>query len=111
MTPPAVPEWSYISSIDVSAHDPATAYLAATRYKLDDLTPLVFRTSDYGATWTSTAGDLPSEATIRVLREDPARPGLLYAGSERDLFVTFDDGDRYRAACKLARLVGVELED
>ena len=97
VTPPGVPEWSYISSIDVSAHDPATAYLAATRYKLDDLAPLVFKTSDYGATWTSIAGDLPAAATTRVLREDPTRAGLLYAGSERDLFVTFDDGASWQS--------------
>ena len=97
ITPPAVPEWSYISSIEVSPHDPATTYLAATRYKLDDLVPLVFKTSDYGVTWTDIASDLPADATARVLREDRTRSGLLYMGSERDLFVTFDDGASWQS--------------
>jgi len=94
VTPPAdlLPEWALISIIEPSPHDPATAYVAATRYKLDDSRPYLLKTTDYGATWTSITGDLPDDAFTRVIREDPNRAGLLYVGTETGLFVSFDDG-------------------
>ena len=95
--PDLLPEWALISIIEPSPHDPATAYVAATRYKLDDLAPYALKTTDYGATWTSIRGDLPDDAFVRVIREDPHRRGLLYCGTETGLYVSFDDGRHWQA--------------
>ena len=92
ITPPGLPEWATVATIELSPHDPATAYVAAFRYKLDDYRPYLFKTADYGATWTQITGDLPADDFTRVIREDPVRPGLLYAGTERGVFVSCDDG-------------------
>ena len=92
VTPPDLPEWALISIIEPSPHDAATAYLAATRYKLDDSTPYLYKTGDYGATWTRITGGIPAGAITRVIREDPNRRGLLYAGTETGVFLSFDDG-------------------
>jgi len=94
VTPPArdLPEWSLISSVEPSPHDAGTAYVAATRYKLDDFRPYVFKTSDYGRTWRKVAAGIPDNHFIRVVREDPVRRGLLYAGGEFGVYVSFDDG-------------------
>jgi hypothetical protein len=78
--------------LEPSVHDPATIYLAATRYKLDDYRPYLFKTSDYGASWQRIDGSFPQEQITRMLREDPVRQGLLYVGTERGLFVSFDAG-------------------
>jgi hypothetical protein len=94
VTPPArdLPEWSLISSVEPSPHDAGTAYVAATRYKLDDFRPYIFKTTDYGRTWRKLVVGIPDNHFIRVVREDPARRGLLYAGGEFGLYVSFDDG-------------------
>jgi photosystem II stability/assembly factor-like uncharacterized protein len=92
VTPPDLPEWALISIIEPSPHDAATAYLAATRYKLDDTTPYLYKTSDYGATWARITSGIPAEAITRVIREDPNHRGLLYAGTETGVFLSFDDG-------------------
>ena len=92
ITPPELPEWATVATIELSPHDPATAYVAAFRYKLDDYRPYLFKTADHGATWTQITGDLPADDFTRVIREDPERPGLLYAGTERGLYVSGDDG-------------------
>ncbi len=92
VTPPDLPEWALISIVEASPHDPATAYLAATRYKLDDTRPYLYKTSDYGATWTLITGGIPDHEFTRVVREDPNRRGLLYAGTETGLYVSLDDG-------------------
>ena len=92
VTPPDLPEWAMISIIEPSPHDAATAYVAATCYKSDDLRPFLFRTSDYGATWTTITGGIPEDEFTRVIREDPNRRGLLYCGTERGIHVSFDDG-------------------
>jgi photosystem II stability/assembly factor-like uncharacterized protein len=89
--------WALISIIDVSAHDPATAYLAATRYKLDDLRPYLYKTADYGQTWTKITSGLPETDFTRVIREDPNCRGLLYAGTETGLYVSFDDGEHWES--------------
>jgi photosystem II stability/assembly factor-like uncharacterized protein len=92
VTPPQLGEWALVSIVEPSHHDGATAYIAATRYKLDDLTPCILRTRDYGATWeTITAGIAPGDFT-RVVREDPECPGLLFCGTESGVYVSFDDG-------------------
>lgn len=92
VTPPGLPEWSLISILEASPHDPAAAYVAANRYKLDDFTPYLFKTSDYGASWTRITNGLPENVFCRAIREDPTRRGLLYCGTETGLFVSFDDG-------------------
>jgi photosystem II stability/assembly factor-like uncharacterized protein len=94
VTPAAdlLPEWALISIIEPSPHDPASVYVAATRYKLDDTTPYLVKTSDYGRTWKRITGGIPAHEFTRVIREDPNRRGLLYAGTETGLYVSFDDG-------------------
>jgi len=92
VTPPDLPEFSLITVIEPSAHDAATVYLAATRYKLDEYGPFLFKTADYGASWQRIDASFPAGEITRILRADPARDGLLYAGSETGLFVSFDDG-------------------
>ncbi len=98
VTPPAdlLPEWALISIIEPSPHDPAVAYVAATRYKLDDFAPYLLKTADYGRTWTLITGGLAPDDFTRVIRADPARPGLLYAGTETGVRISFDDGARWQ---------------
>lgn len=91
-----LPEWALISVIEPSPHDPATAYVAATRYKLDDTAPYLLKTSDFGQTWTSITNAIPEHEFTRVIREDPIRKGLLYAGTETGLYVSFDDGRHWQ---------------
>jgi photosystem II stability/assembly factor-like uncharacterized protein len=92
VTPPELPEWALISVVEPSPHDAATCYVAATRYKHDDTRPYLYRTADYGRTWTRISGGLPDGAITRVIREDPNRRGLLYCGTETGLWVSLDDG-------------------
>ena len=100
VTPPDLPEWSFVRTVEPSPHDPATVYVAATRYKLADTTPYVYRTTDYGATWESIVGAgegaIPVDDVVRVVRADPERPGLLYLGTETGLYVSLDDGGSWR---------------
>ncbi len=97
ITPAALPEWALVSIIEPSPHDPASAYLAATCYKLDDFQPYLYKTNDYGKTWTKITVGIPSNDFTRVIREDPVRRGLLYAGTETDIYVSFDDGERWQS--------------
>jgi photosystem II stability/assembly factor-like uncharacterized protein len=97
VTPKGIPEWIRINSIEVSPHDKATAYVAATMYQFDDVQPYLYKTSDYGKTWTKIVSGIPEGAFTRVVREDPVRRGLLYAGTETGLYVSFDDGGSWRA--------------
>ena len=89
---PGHPGEAMINAIEVSPHDPATAYLAVTGYKLDDPRPYIYKTVDHGQHWRRIDGGLPETAFVRVVREDPAVPGLLYAGTELGMFVSYDDG-------------------
>jgi len=97
VTPSELPEWTLISMIEHSPHDPATVYVAATRYKLDDVHPYLFKTNDYGQTWQAIVNGIPDHDFTRVIREDPARRGLLYAGSETGIYVSFDDGANWQS--------------
>lgn len=81
-----------VNEIAVSPHDPATAYAAVNRYKFNDFTPMAFVTRDYGSTWESIAEGFADEAWVHVVREDPRSPGLLYAGTESGIYVSFDGG-------------------
>lgn len=96
ITPAGLPEWATVCTIELSPHAPGTAYLAATRYKLDDTRPYLFRTTDHGATWQAIAKGIPEDEFTRVIRVDPERPGLLYAGTETGLHVSLDDGASWR---------------
>ncbi len=96
VTPPGLPE-SIINSIEVSPHDPATAYVVVMRYKFMDLKPYIFKTGDYGQNWTQITNGIEGEHTfVRVVREDPVRKGLLYAGTETGLYISFDDGQHWQ---------------
>lgn len=96
VTPDGFPDFTLVSVIEPSSHDPGTAYIAANRYKLDDLTPYLFRTTDYGESWTLITDGIMADDFTRVIREDPTRPGLLYAGTETGLYLSFDDGETWR---------------
>ena len=101
VTPPDLPEWAFIRTVEPSPHDPAALYLAATRYKLDDPAPYLYKTTDYGESWqaiTGAGGDaaIPPDDFVRVVRSDPGCPGVLYAGTETGLYVSLDDGETWR---------------
>jgi len=97
VTPKTLPEWSLISIIDASPHEAGTAYVAANRYKHDDFKPYIFKTNDYGKTWTQITKGIPDGAFTRAVREDPRRKGLLYAGTETGMYVSFDDGANWQS--------------
>ncbi|QXP56419.1 glycosyl hydrolase [Cellulophaga sp. HaHa_2_95] len=92
VTPANMPEWSMINSIEPSAFDAGTCYVAATRYKLGDFEPYLYKTTDYGKTWRKITNGIDEEHFTRVVREDPKRKGLLYAGTETGMYISFDDG-------------------
>jgi photosystem II stability/assembly factor-like uncharacterized protein len=97
VTPKGMPDWIQINSIDASSIDAGTAYVAATAYKLDDFKPYLYKTSDYGKTWKKITSGIPDNAFTRVIREDPNRRGLLFAGTETGLFVSFDEGENWQS--------------
>ena len=86
-----------INAIELSPHDKATAYLAVTGYKLNDFRPYIYKTADYGRKWQRIDKGLPEDAFVRVVREDPAQKGLLYAGTESGIFVSFNDGKEWQS--------------
>jgi photosystem II stability/assembly factor-like uncharacterized protein len=92
-----LPDWALISIIDPSPHDAATAIVTATRYKHDDFKPYIFKTTDYGKTWKKIVNGIPANEYTRVVREDPNRKGLLYCGTERGVYVSFDDGTNWQS--------------
>ena len=85
-----------INAIEVSPHDPATVYVAANKYKWNDFTPFIYRSADYGKTWTKLVTGIPYGAFVKVVREDDQRKGLLYAGTETGLYVSYDDGTTWK---------------
>ncbi len=96
VTPKGMPEWMMINSIEPSAFDPATCYIAGTKYKTGDFAPYLYKTSDYGKTWTKITNGINAEHFTRVLREDPNQKGLLYAGTETGMYVSFNDGKNWK---------------
>jgi photosystem II stability/assembly factor-like uncharacterized protein len=88
-------DFALMSMIETSRFDKGKAYLAATRYKLNDFKPYLFKTTDYGKTWTAITSGIPADEWTRVVREDPYKKGLLYAGTERGVYVSFNDGDSW----------------
>ncbi len=97
VTPKGMPAWSNVSLIDASPEKPGTAYAAVNRFKLDDLKPYLWKTTDYGKTWTAITNGIPAGAFVRAVREDPKRPGLLYAGTEKGVYVSFNDGAKWQS--------------
>jgi len=97
VTPPEIKDWSKIASIDPSPKDSATAYVAVDRHRLDDRHPYIYRTHDFGKTWTAIASGIPDESWVNTVREDPIRDHLLYAGTRTGVFVSFDDGDHWQS--------------
>jgi photosystem II stability/assembly factor-like uncharacterized protein len=97
VTPKGFPEWSQINSIDASTFDAGTAYVAVTAYKLDDFHPYLFKTADYGKTWTKIVNGIPDRHFTRVVKEDPNHRGLLVAGTEFGLYISFDDGANWKS--------------
>ena len=96
ITPPDLGDWTMFTMIEPSPHDRATAYVTATRYKNDDYAPYVFKTTNYGANWTSITAGIAEDHFCRVVREDPNREGLLYLGTEFGLYISFDAGAEWQ---------------
>jgi photosystem II stability/assembly factor-like uncharacterized protein len=99
ITPQGLPKWSTVNAIEASPHAAGKAYVTVYRYRMDDFRPYVYRTTDYGAHWTRIADGtrgIPPGYPTRVVREDPVREGLLYAGTEYGAFVSFDDGGHWQ---------------
>jgi photosystem II stability/assembly factor-like uncharacterized protein len=109
VTPQAMPEWSLVNSVEPSGFDKGTVYVAATRYKLDDFKPYLWKSADYGASWVRIDAGIPADQFTRVVRADPVRKGLLYAGTERGVWVSFDDGASWRSLQLEAKKGGLPL--
>ena len=97
VTPKGMPEWMMINSVDPSPFDAGTCYVAGTRYKMGDFRPYLYKTTDYGVTWKQINQGIPNEHFTRVVRADPAKKGLLYAGTETGMYISFNDGERWEA--------------
>ncbi|MBW4969947.1 VPS10 domain-containing protein [Croceibacter atlanticus] len=95
VTPKNMPEWTMINSIEPSAFDEGTCYVAGTRYKWGDFQPYLYKTTDYGKSWTKITNGINEEHFTRVLREDPKQKGLLYAGTETGMYISFNDGKNW----------------
>src|SRR6476469_8604342 len=107
VTPKGIPEWSRISMIEASNFSAGTAYAASNHYQMDDMKPYIYRTSDYGASWQLLVNGIPPTEFVRVVREDPVRKGLLYAGTERGVWVSFDEGTHWQTLRKNLPIVPV----
>jgi photosystem II stability/assembly factor-like uncharacterized protein len=93
---PNMPEWSCVNMIEPSHFDPGIAYVAVDRHRLDDIKPYIFKTNDTGHNWTAITNGIPGGAYVRAVREDPKRRGLLYAGTELGVYVSFDEGGHWQ---------------
>jgi photosystem II stability/assembly factor-like uncharacterized protein len=96
VSPKGLAPWSMISLVDASPHDAATAYAAIDRHQMDDIRPYIYRTRDFGRTWTKITSGIPENTYVHAVREDPVRKGLLFAGTETGVFVSFNDGDNWQ---------------
>lgn len=97
VTPKGIPEWSMVSTIEASRFSPGTAYAAVDAHRLDDFRPYIYRTNDFGKTWTEIDDGLPPNFYVHVVREDSEKKGLLYAGTETGIYVSFDDGVHWQS--------------
>jgi len=107
ITPKQLPEWTMINSIEPSPFDPGTCYVAGTRYKLGDYTPYLYKTTDYGVTWKTITKGIAKEDFTRVVRADPKQKGLLYAGTEHGIYVSYDDGTSWSSFQKNLPIVPI----
>ncbi len=96
-TPPQLLAWQKVSVLEASHFDQQTAYAAINTLRLDDLRPHIYRTRDSGKTWTETTSGIPENENVNSVREDPKRKGLLFAGTERAVYISFDDGDHWQS--------------
>lgn len=96
VTPKGMPEWMMINSVEPSAFDEGTCYIAGTKYKTGDFQPYLYKTTDYGKSWTKITNGINPEHFTRVVREDPKQKGLLYAGTETGMYISFDDGKNWK---------------
>lgn len=96
VTPAGIPEWMMINSVEIDPFNKGGLYIAGTRYKLGDFTPYLYKTEDYGQTWKKITNGIKSEDFTRVVRADPKRKGLLYAGTEAGMYISFDDGNSWK---------------
>ncbi len=97
VTPPELTPWSKVTQLEASHFDDQSAYASVSRFRIDDLAPYIYRTHDRGKTWKKITDGLPDDAPIDTVREDPVRKGLLFAGSETSVWVSFDDGDHWQS--------------
>ena len=97
VTPKGLPEWAMVSLIEASPFDAATAYAAVDAHKLDNFKPYIFKTTDFGKNWTQINAGLPDGSYVHAVREDPTRKGLLFAGTETGIWVSFDDGAHWQS--------------
>jgi hypothetical protein len=97
ITPPGMPDFGRVSLIDASPHNPGAAYVAVKNYQNDDRHPYIFKTADYGKTWTKIVTGIPENDFVHAVREDPVRQGLLFAGTEHGIYVSFDDGAQWQS--------------
>ena len=114
ITPRELPKFSRVHEVDVSPHTPGKAYVAAVRYRSQDIAPYVFKTTDYGKTWSKITNGIPDGHYVRSIREDLRRPGLLYAGTERGMLVSFDDGANWQSLqlnLPVTQVAGIALKD
>jgi photosystem II stability/assembly factor-like uncharacterized protein len=96
ITPPQMSAWQKVSIMEASHHDPQTAYAAINTLRLDDLHPYIYRTRDSGKTWTKITNGIPDNENVNAVREDTEKQGTLFAGTERAVYVSFDDGDHWQ---------------
>jgi len=97
VTPKGIPEWSLISLIEASPWDAGAAYAAVDTHKLDNFKPYIFKTTDFGKTWTQITAGIPDGAYVHAVREDPGHKGLLFAGTEAGIYVSFDEGAHWQS--------------
>ncbi len=97
VTPPELTPWNKLAQMDASHFDTPTAYAAVNRFRLDDLHPYIYRTHDGGKSWQKIVSGLPEDEPVNTVREDPERKGLLFAGTERSVYVSWDDGDHWQS--------------
>lgn len=114
ITPKGMPEWMQINSIELDPYNKGGAFLAGTRYKLGDYLPYIYRTSDYGKTWKKLTTGIDKEDFVRVVRSDPGKKGLLYAGTESGLYLSLDDGttwNRFQNGLPLVPITDMTIKD
>lgn len=109
VTPPQLPQWAQISSIEASRTSPGAAFVTASRFQWDDYHPYVYKTTDYGAHWTTVIAGLPADQYVHVVREDPREPRLLFAGTRSTVYVSLDGGEQWQPLT--LNLPGAQVRD